>query len=493
MNNDEQNPAGNAYLNQVLQQQAQVDQELRPRKMKAPAPPATPAAAARRPTGRAADEFAISAHGASEPPAGRAVDYRITGWWRWRTVVVPPNVYVVHTRRGYKEPIDIGVGISFRFDPAKDAFLVIPAAMQTIIINANCICAERQGVLVQAYVQWGIVDIATAYRKLDFSDPEDPMRIVNVQLREQAEAAIKDKVATMPIDEILSDKQPIIEELTHRLRAVAEGSRQGQDASGGLGLQIVTVQIKEAVVSSVRVWESLQKPFRADRQMMARMAELQAERSITSRELEIRKANETAHLQTEAELAQLRAAQERERYDREQSERLRRHKLEQEAEQRRIAETNATARVTKEAELELALAEIEMESRKLQRQMERIRLQIGLDGVLAERTQAQAEAEASVEELRHKAKSAMEERDTIRFRERRAVENDLSESHLRARLIEKLPEIAQAIPAPQELRTLSITSDGASGGPTASLAGLLASVLALAEGFKRPPQTPPEK
>src|SRR3954469_11214130 len=104
------------------------------------------------------------------------------------------------------------------------------------------------------------------------------MRVVNVQLREQAEAAIKDKVATMGIDEVLSDKQPIIAELTHRLRWVAEGADRtaggggGGDpmservggtgaGGGGLGLKIVTVQIKEAVVSSTRLWENLQKPF----------------------------------------------------------------------------------------------------------------------------------------------------------------------------------------------------------------------------------------
>jgi hypothetical protein len=362
--------------------------------------------------------------------------------------------------------------------------------MQTIIINANCICTERQGVLVQAYVQWVIDDIATAYRKLDFSDPEDPMRIVNVQLREQAEAAIKDKVATMPIDEILSDKQPIIEELTHRLRTVAEGSRGNQGGGGGLGLKIVTVQIKEAVVSSTRLWENLQKPFRAERQMMARMAELQAERTITSRELEIHKTNETAKLESEGELAQLRGAKERERYDREQAEKLRRHKLEQEAEQRRIAEQNATARVRKEAELELALAEMELESRRVQRELERIRLQAELDRVQAERTLAQALAETQVAELRHQAKSAMEERDIIRFRERRAAENDLSETHLHSRLIEKLPEIAKALPAPAELRTVSIAQDGAAGA-VAPLAGFLASVFALAQGLKGPPPAQP--
>jgi regulator of protease activity HflC (stomatin/prohibitin superfamily) len=120
--------------------------------------------------------------------------------------------------------------------------------MQTILINAYCIGKELQGLLVQGYVQWIIADFATAYKKLDFTDVEDPMRVVNVQLREQAEAAIKDKVATMGIDEVLSDKQPIIEELTARLRSVAEGAGKSDT---GLGLRIVTVQIKEAVVSSI--------------------------------------------------------------------------------------------------------------------------------------------------------------------------------------------------------------------------------------------------
>jgi flotillin len=55
------------------------------------------------------------------------------------------------------------------------------------------------------------------------------MGLVNVQLREQAEAAIKDQVATLSIDEVLSDKQPIIDELTHRLQTVAEGSRNESD------------------------------------------------------------------------------------------------------------------------------------------------------------------------------------------------------------------------------------------------------------------------
>ena len=336
-----------------------------------------------------------------------------------------------------------------------------------------------------------IDDFATAYRKLDFSDVEDPMRIVNIQLREQAEAAIKDKVATMSIDEVLSDKQPIIEELTHALAGASPRDARGE-ATSGLGLKIVTVQIKEAVVSSTRVWENIQKPFRADRQMTARMAELQAERAIASRELEIRKANETAQIQTETELAQLRASQEREHYDRQQSEQTRRNQLEAEAERRRIGEQTSTARVRKEGELELALAEIEMEGRRLQQELERVRHQGELDRAKAERALADASAEVEVAEVRHRGKSAAEERDTIRLQERRAVENDLSEGYLRLRLIERLPEIAQALPGPKEMRTVTFAADPAAGAQTAPLAALLAGVLSLVEGLKRTPEAASE-
>ena len=157
----------------------------------------------------------------------------------------------------------------------------------------------------------------------------------------------------MGIDEVLSDKQPIIAELTHRLRAVAEGSRQ--DADAGLGLKIVTVQIKEAVVSSTRLWENLQKPFRAEREKIARMAELESQQQIAAREQEYRQTRETAELETEGRLAQLRATKDQERYDREQAEQVRRHQLEQQVEQRALVERNETAKVRKQAELDLAL------------------------------------------------------------------------------------------------------------------------------------------
>jgi flotillin len=208
----------NEYMQQVMANQQRVEVDL---KAKRAAHAAAPVMAAHHALARRAGMVA----GGVQPPdddTGRfravmtserdgdgdarapAVDVRITGWGPWKTVVVPPNAHVVHTRRGHVRPLHIGLGVSFPYNPAKDSFLVVPGTMQTIMINANCICRELQGLLVQGYVQWIIADFATAYQKLDFTDVDDPMRVVNVQLREQAEAAIKDKcsssVCAGPVD-----------------------------------------------------------------------------------------------------------------------------------------------------------------------------------------------------------------------------------------------------------------------------------------------------
>ncbi|MDX9722460.1 MAG: SPFH domain-containing protein [Myxococcota bacterium] len=426
----------NSYLEEVLQQQVKVDNEL-----KRAAPRKSMSAATRAP-------------GEAAAAPTRSADYRITGWWRWRTVVVAPNVYVVHTRRGHEKPLHIGMGTSFRFDPNLDSFLVIPAVMQTIIINARCICIEKQGVLVQAYVQWIIDDIEVAYRKLDFSDADDPMRIVNVQLREQAEAAIKDKVATMSIDDVLSDKQSIIVELTHRLRAVAEGSESS--SGGGLGLKIVTVQIKEAVVSSPAVWDNLQRPFRADRAQRARLAELEAEKSVTQHELDNRRERESAELATHAEIERLRADEERRAFDRGHGEQRRRQQLEQEAARLALAEESSTRQRTEEAALELHLLQLELQKKRLAAELALAEQELIHAKSERELVLARAQLEIDLEQRKHLALCARELETLKLAKTQREIDNNLSDNELRRRVVEQLPEIVAKLPAPKEQRVISI-------------------------------------
>jgi hypothetical protein len=433
----------NSYLDQVVVEQQQLEQNLKAKRALMPMSQAAAAPA----------RMAVAERLAVRDTPAAAVEVRITGFWRWKTVIVPPNAYVVHTRRGRPEPVHMGLGVSFAFNPFTDAFLVVPGAMQTILINARCISKERQGVLVQSYVQWIVQDLGTAYKKLDFSDSEEPMRLVNLQLREQAEAAIKDKVSMMTVDEVLADKQPIIEELTARLRAVAEG---GGSSDKGLGLRIVTVQIKEAVVSSQRLWENLQKPFRAEMAQRARLAEIESEETIRRRELEADRSKQTGALELARQLAEQRAQVEAETFDREQAEAVRRAKTEHET------RLKAAALEKERLETEHALS-------------------------TAKQSAAAAEAKQRVEaELAEKVARAKTELERVQLvaqgdEARQRVENAITPAALEARVVASLPVVLEKLPKPAELKTVAITGgDGALAGAVSQVAAVLSAVRGVA-------------
>lgn len=473
-------PTRNTYLEQVVAKQEQLEQDLRSGSA-APAPPpgAAGAPAPAGPGGAPAQAPARLSRRQRRPTPDRPVDQptssgavhvRITGFGRWKTVLVPPNAFVVHTRRGRREPLHVGLGISFRYRPATDSFLVVPGAMQTILINAYCICRELQGVLVQAYVQWIIQDFAVAYKKLDFTDRADPMRLVNLQLKEQAEAAIKDKVATMGVRDVLSDKQPIIEELTARLRAVAEG--EGED-DRGLGLRIVTVQIKEAVVSSSRLWENLQKPYRAEQAQIARLAELSAEAVIAERELATDRERETQRLEHERALAELRDRNAAARFDREAAERLRRTQREEEDDRR-----------TAELRQETTLHTLRLERERHEQEAEAGRLRL-----LAEYELKQLELDRQLALAKARAESEHERAllDLERAKLRAAIDNAQSPANLQAQLVGALPEIVAKLPKPAELTSVNI-----GGNDGTSLAGVLAELAAVVRALQGAlsPRTP---
>jgi flotillin len=501
----------NEYLEQVKAQQQRIEVDLRAQRA--------------LPSGAPQAAMAPAAAGAMSGPArtpivtenlSPAVNVRVTGFWRWKTVIVPPNAYVVHTRRGYDQPLHLGLGISFRFNPYLDSFLVVPSTMQTILINAYSICREMQGLLVQGYVQWIIADFATAYKKLDFTDAIDPMRVVNVQLREQAEAAIKDKVATMGIDDVLSDKQPIIQELTARLRHVAEGEG---DSDKGLGLRIVTVQIKEAVVSSARLWENLQKPFRSERARIARLAELAAESIVKAQELEHEKARSTAQLESESEIAALRANKEAETFDREQGEKMRRHQREQEVSRQKIIELNVTARQEQQGkreleesamnhalvlaqtkmeakqqetirEIELRIARVAKESEAIEAATNLERFRMEKESELAklhlyeelERKEIEAKAGLAMKEAAYQVANRQSGAEIEMEAARQKIQNDMSPAHLQSRLIETLPAVVEKLPKPDELRSISIGSSGSSDGQ--GLVALVTQILGILDTFR---------
>lgn len=368
------------------------------------------------------------------------VRVRETGVWPFKRIIVPPNVYVVHTRIGRSQPVTLGLGISFRYNPNTDAYLIVPAAMQTIGIVANGISREKQGINILAYVQWQIHDFAVAYRRLDFSDARDPLGIVNAQLREQAEAAIKDKIATMSVEEVLTDKQPIIEELTARLKTVAEGRGSGDPASTeGLGIKIVTVQLKEALVSSQRLWEHLQAPFRYEQEKTARISFLLAQDEIRQKELENRRLAETSEAETLVEIEQITQTKQTEAIELRLTQEQARFTREQEAARQKLQLEEQTTRARRESEQRLALeaARAEQETRliALRRSQEEAVEKARLDAEASARRKA-LQVEQALQELAEEARLAQSkllaeqqriEREAVLKREEAALRQQVHE------------------------------------------------------------------
>jgi len=342
------------------------------------------------------------------------IGVRETGFGFWRRIIVPPNAHVVHTRINRRQPVSLGMGISFRFKRGKDAYQVVPGAVQTIGVVANCITREKQGINVLAYVQWQIDDFAVAYKKLDVSDARDPLGIVNAQLREQAEAAIKDKIATMSVEEVLTDKAPIIVELTTRLKQVTEGQAGFEGpAEGGLGIKIITVQIREALVSSQTLWSNLQAPFRHEKEQAARISALAMNDELRRKELEARKNSETEQATTEAEIARIREMKDTEALELKLKEEGTRFEREQQATRDRLALEERTEVARKETQQRLEKKESEL---RLQREIDALRIgderaaeeaRLALDGFRRERA---LEADKGVAEIEERSRAEERQR-----------------------------------------------------------------------------------
>jgi hypothetical protein len=129
------------------------------------------------------------------------------------------------------------------------------------------------------------------------------------------------------------------------------------------------------------------------------------------------------------------------------------------------------------------LNDLQLEARRIEQEVEAARRRAKLDEAQAEQERARGLAALRLEEDRSLAEAVRAEREVALLKARRAVENELSEGDVKARLIEQLPAIAQALPQPQELRAVSVSGDG---GGLGTLVGFLASALGLAEGARKP-------
>jgi len=188
--------------------------------------------------------------------------------------------------------------------------------------------------------------------------------------------------------------------LTARLKDVTEGrSQEAETTNEGLGIKIVTVQIREALVSSEKLWQDLQAPFRHQQETAARISYLNMQDEIRQKELEARQAAETSEAETMVEIERTKQTKQTEALDLRLTEEATRFTKEQETTRDKIQLEEDTTAARRESEQRLqaqaATMEQERELATLARDNERLLEQARLNDE-ASRRQKTLEIEAAL-------------------------------------------------------------------------------------------------
>ncbi len=415
---------------------------------------------------------------------------RETGFWRWKWIITPPNMYVIHTRIGHDEPLTLGLGKSFHYNPYTDTYVVIPSAMQTIDIIVKCITKEKQGIKILAYLQWQISDFSIAYCKFDFSDQE-PFRIINTQLSEQAKTTIIDQIATMNVEEVLTDKTPIIAALTKSLKTITN-ERESHAMGEDFGLKIITIQIKECNLSSEKLWRDLQAPFRLQQEKTARISQLSMQNEVLQKELESRYLKETTESEIttaiehvkqskETEILILKLAEESIRLSKEQENAQHKKTLQTELALHLINEESRLAtmkmQVTRQAIKQEMMLKKQAFALKLLIQEQDDLLEMKALEARLKRQQQTHQTENELEDANKQLKIAWREKEINLVHMEQDIRNQINQPDLLRRLIDKSADIAAEMPDIQELKVLQTTQNDV------TLSTFITKMLAVAESF----------
>ena len=137
---------------------------------------------------------------------------------------------------------------------------------------------------------------------------------------------------------------------------MAEGRSQSDQAiDDGLGIKIVTVQIKEALVSSQRLWQDLQAPFRYEQEKTARISYLASQDEIRQKELETRQVTETSEAETMVAIERIKQSKQTEALDLRLAEEATRFTREQESARQKIQLEEQTTLIKRESDQRLEI------------------------------------------------------------------------------------------------------------------------------------------
>jgi regulator of protease activity HflC (stomatin/prohibitin superfamily) len=281
--------------------------------------------------------------------------------------IFDPNIFYVHLRRGKAKKQGEG-GMVVRV-PFFDRILAVDRTVQQLNISAESVLSkEKQKIRLSAVLQWQAENAIATINNVTWK--EIPNRLTAI-----IESVIRTACAQLAVEEILEERQLIIEAIKKELI----------DIVSEWGLKIVTVELVDVVVVNESFLRDMSKPREAEMHRLAQIALIEADQATGTRDIERTKAIREREIDRDRmigvqEQQQLRDIQEAEK-QREQS--VLEIELQKELMKRRYEKQQAEVDAAKNLEVAKMGAEAEKQ-RKIKEEVE----------VQAQRILQEAQAEA---------------------------------------------------------------------------------------------------
>jgi regulator of protease activity HflC (stomatin/prohibitin superfamily) len=267
--------------------------------------------------------------------------------------IFDPNIFYVHLRKGKAKKQGEG-GMVVRI-PFLDRILAVDRTVQQLNISAESVLSkEKQKIKLSAVLQWQAENAIATINNVTWK--EIPNRLTAI-----IESVIRTACAQLAVEEILEERQLIIEAIKKELI----------DIVSEWGLKIVTVELVDVVVVNDSFLRDMSKPREAEMHRLAQIALIEADQATGTRDIERSKAIREKEIERDRmvgvqEQQQLRDIQEAEK-QREQS--VLEIALQKDLMQRKYEKQQAEVEAAKDLEVAKMAAEAEKQ-RKIKEEVE---------------------------------------------------------------------------------------------------------------------------
>lgn len=182
--------------------------------------------------------------------------------------IFDPNIFYVHLRRG--KAIKQGEGGMVTRIPFFDRILAVDRTVQQLNISAESVLSkEKQKIKTSTVLQWQAENAIATINNVTWK--EIPSRLTAI-----IESVIRTACAQLSVEEILEERQLIIEAIKKELI----------DIISEWGLKVVTVELVDVVVVNESFLKNMSKPREAEMHRLAQIALISADQATGTRDIE---------------------------------------------------------------------------------------------------------------------------------------------------------------------------------------------------------------